>query len=82
VINASELRAQASRLRHHAREYSSATGWPLRSKAYALEQLAAELERNGRERRRRRLSLKELKAAPPPILFGRRSLPAAGSEKL
>jgi hypothetical protein len=78
VINASELRAQAGRLRQHAREYSGATGWPLLSRAYALEKLAAELERNGRERRRPRLSLKELKAAPPPPLFGRRSVPMQG----
>jgi hypothetical protein len=75
VINASELRAQAAQLRHHAREYSASTGWPLHSKAYALEKLAAELERNGRERRRRRLTLKELEAAPPPVLFGQRSVP-------
>jgi hypothetical protein len=74
VINASELRAQAAP-RHHAREYSASTGWPLHSKAYAMERLAAELERNGRERRRRRVTLTELQAAPPPVLFGRRCMP-------
>jgi hypothetical protein len=73
----SELRPQAARLRQHVREYSVSTGWRLHLKAFSMEKLAAELERNGRERRRRRLTLKELKAAPPPVLFGRR-LPSAG----
>jgi hypothetical protein len=75
MINASEIRAQARQLRQHAREYSTSAGSPLLLRAYALEQLAAELERNGRERRRDRIILGDPKGAPPRRMFGRRRLP-------
>jgi hypothetical protein len=75
VINAAEIRARATQLRNHAREYSASAGSPLLSRAYALERLAAELERNGRERRRDRLSLRETRKLPPRRPFGRRCLP-------
>lgn len=78
MTNASEIRAKAAQLRQHAAEYAAWTAWPLLSRAYALEQLAAELDRNGRERRCGRLTLKDLEEAARPHLFGRRSLgPAA-----
>ena len=76
MINAAEIRAQATQLRNHAREYSAVTGSPLLSRAHALERLAAELERNGRERRRDRTGMRESRKLPPRRLFGRRCLPA------
>jgi hypothetical protein len=76
MINAAEIRAQATQLRNHAREYSASAGSPLLSRAHALEQLAAELERNGRERRRDRLGPQDIRKLPPRRPFGRRRLPS------
>jgi hypothetical protein len=47
-------------------------------KGIALERLAAELERNGRERRLPPLTLKQRALLPSPRPFGRRGLDRAG----
>jgi hypothetical protein len=75
MTNAAALREKAEDLRLLAREYAPEVGRPLTVKARALERLAAELERNGRERRLPPLTLKQRALLPSPRLFGRRGLP-------
>jgi hypothetical protein len=74
MTNAAALRDKADELRSLAREYAPEVGRPLTVKARALERLAAELERNGRERRLSPLTLKQRAGLPGPRLFGRRGL--------
>jgi hypothetical protein len=77
MTNAASLREKAADLRALARDYAPDVGRPLSMKATALERLAAELERNGRERRQPALTLKERAALPPGRVFGRRGLSPA-----
>lgn len=72
MMNTTEMREKAAQLRAHAAEYAPSTGWPLLVRARALERLAAELDRNGRERRQPRLSMKDIETAPRRPVFGRR----------
>jgi hypothetical protein len=74
MTNAAALREKAASLRILARDYAPEVGFPLSCKATALERLAAELDRNGRERRQSPLTLKERAAMPPRPVFGRRGL--------
>ena len=72
------MRDKADQLRLLAREYAPDVGLPLSLKAGALEREAAELERNGRERRMPPLTLRQRALLPSPRPFGRRGLPRAG----
>jgi hypothetical protein len=74
MTNAAALRERAADLRVLAKNYAPETGRSLSLKATALERLAAELERNGRERRQPPLTLKQRAALPSRPLFGRRGL--------
>jgi hypothetical protein len=74
MTNAAALRERAEELRIRAKDYAPDVGLPLSLKARALERLAAELERNGRERRQPALTLREQAAVRAPRLFGRRGL--------
>jgi hypothetical protein len=78
MTNAAALRDKAEELRLLAREYAPDVALPLSLKAVALEREAAELERNGRERRLPPLTLRERALLPSPRPFGRRGLPHAG----
>jgi hypothetical protein len=74
MTNAASLREKAASLRTLARDYAPEVALPLSSKAVALERQAAELERNGRERRQPPLTLRERAALPSGPVFGRRGL--------
>lgn len=78
MTNAAALRERASELRVLAREYAPEVGRPLVLKAAALERLAADLERNGLERRQPRRTLKELALLQPRRTFGRRQVALGG----
>jgi hypothetical protein len=78
MTSAAALRDKADQLRLLAREYAPDVGLPLALKAGALEREAAELERNGRERRMPPLTLRQRALLPSPRPFGRRGLPRAG----
>jgi hypothetical protein len=78
MTNAAALRDKAEELRLLAREYAPDVALPLSLKAVALERQAAELERNGRERRLPPLTLRQQALLPWPRPFGRRGLPRAG----
>jgi hypothetical protein len=75
MTNAAALREKAAALRILARDYAPDVGRPLSLKAIALERQAAEIERDGRERRLPPLTLKERAGLPPRPLFGRRLVP-------
>ncbi|MBV9930500.1 MAG: hypothetical protein JO013_06110 [Alphaproteobacteria bacterium] len=74
MTNAAALREKAEQLRTLAREYAPDVGFPLSLKATRLEREAAELERQGRERRLPPLTLRERALFPSPRPFGRRGL--------
>jgi hypothetical protein len=74
MTNAAALRDKAEELRLLAREYAPDVALPLSLKAVALEREAAELERNGRERRLPPLTLRQRAAMPSRPVFGRRGL--------
>jgi hypothetical protein len=78
MTNAAALRDKAEALRLLAREYAPEVARPLALKANALDRLAAELDRNGRERRLPPLTLKQRALLPSPRLFGRRGMARAG----
>jgi len=78
MTSAAALREKADQLRLLAREYAPDVGFPLSVKASALEREAAELERNGRERRLPPLTLQQRALLVAPRPFGRRGLPRAG----
>jgi hypothetical protein len=78
MTSAAALRDKAEQLRHLARDYAPEVGLPLSLKAIALDRQAAELERNGRERRLPPLTLKQRALLPSPRPFGRRGLDRAG----
>jgi hypothetical protein len=69
MSNAAALRERAANCREMAKEYHPSVGKPLLDKARELDRLAAELERNGIERRRLEGGAR-MQAAP--ALFGKR----------
>jgi hypothetical protein len=73
MTNAAALREQAARTREHAREYRLDVARPLIERARALEWEAAMLEREGRERRLRRLTGRERALFPARPIFGRKA---------
>src|SRR3954466_9174461 len=73
MTNAAALRDQAARARDHAREYRHDVALPLLEQARAHEWEAAMLEREGRERRRQRLTARERAFFPIRPIFGRKT---------
>lgn len=73
MTNAAAIREQAARTREHAREYRHDVARPLLERARALEWEAAMLEREGRERRRVRLTARDRALIPPRPVFGRKA---------
>ena len=72
MTNAAVLRERAEHYRELAREYDPEVARPLIDKAAALDWNAAELERNGLERRQPRLTAREAYLFPTRPVFGRR----------
>ncbi len=70
MSNAAMLRERADRCREIAKDYHPSVGQPLLDKATELDRQAAEIERNGRERRR---SEGGFILTPPAPAFGKRS---------
>ena len=73
MTNAAALRDRAAHCRLLASEYHPSVGRPLLEKARDLEGKAAEIERNGRERRRSNPARHPLHA-PPATIVGRRKV--------
>ncbi|MDB5692354.1 MAG: hypothetical protein JWO81_1417 [Alphaproteobacteria bacterium] len=69
MSSAAALRERAANCRQMAKEYHPSVGRPLIDKARDLDRLAAELERNGIERRR---SEGGARFQAVPKLFGKR----------
>jgi hypothetical protein len=69
MSSAAALRERAANCREMAKEYHPTVGRPLIEKARDLDRLAAELERNGIERRR----AEGARFNPEPKLFGKRA---------
>lgn len=72
MSSAAMLRERAAHCRELAKEYHPSVGKPLLDKAVALDREAAELERNGRERRRGEAGGPA--AVRPAVTFGRRKV--------
>jgi hypothetical protein len=71
MTNAAALRDRAAGFREIAKEYDPAAARSLYETAEGLERQAAEVERNGRERRQPRRTLREEFLLPKGRVFGR-----------
>src|SRR3954465_784798 len=83
MSNAAMLRERAANCREMAKEYHPSVGAPLLEKAIELDREAAELERNGRERRREEGAFfggppagggAPFAGGRPPVRFGKRRI--------